>query len=187
VKLLSDHNLMLAVRQGNLDSMSNLFEKFHRPLYNYFLHNTGKREASEDLVQEVFYKMIKYRHTYKDTGNFKSWMYTIARNSQIDYFRNLPKAMELDIKNTDLQLENSNPDTHFENTTNLNFLRKALFMLPDEKREVLLLSRFLDLKYQDIGEVLGCTVSNVKVKVHRALKELSQLFLKLTSEAKNEL
>lgn len=187
MNFLSDHEVMLAVRRGDLDRMSDLFEKFHRPLYNYFLNITGKREASEDLVQEVFYKMIKYRHTYKDQGNFKSWMYTIARNSQIDYFRNQPKMTEIDTENTNRLVENSTPVTYFEKENNLNYLKKAMFMLSEDKREILLLSRFLDLQYQVIGQVLGCTVANVKVKVHRALKELSNIFFQITDEAKNEL
>lgn len=58
-------------------------------------------------------------------------------------------------------------------------LHAALLRLPEEKREVLVLSRFQDLKYEQIAEILGCELSTVKVKVHRALQELRDVFQKL--------
>jgi RNA polymerase sigma-70 factor (ECF subfamily) len=184
---MSDHELMLAVHHGDLDRMSDLFDRYHRSLFNYFLEFTGKREVSEDLVQEVFYKMLKYRNTYRNQGNFKSWMYTIARNSKIDYYRKCKKHSVLDEINSETFADKENPLTNIEEKSNLFFLKKALFMLPEEKREVLVLSRFQELKYEEIGDILGYSVANIKVMVHRAVKELSKNFFLLTGEAKNEL
>src|SRR5687767_8158747 len=71
---------MLKVKAGDLDRMGLLFERYHRQLYGFLYHMTYHREASEDMVQQVFYKMLKYRHNYSDSGEFIHWMYAIARN-----------------------------------------------------------------------------------------------------------
>jgi RNA polymerase sigma-70 factor (ECF subfamily) len=78
---------MLKVRDGDLGKLSFLFERYHRALFNFFLRSTGNRELSEDLVQEVFLRLLKYRHTFRADSQFSTWMYHVARNAQIDYFR----------------------------------------------------------------------------------------------------
>ncbi|MGD8414267.1 MAG: sigma factor, partial [Candidatus Latescibacterota bacterium] len=82
-----DHKLMLAVRGGDLDRLGVLFEKHHRKLFNHYVWQLGDPALSEDMVQEVFYRMLKYRHTYRGDGKFTAWMYTIAHNVKTDHFR----------------------------------------------------------------------------------------------------
>ena len=61
----ADNELMLKVRDGDLGKLSFLFERYHRALFNFFLRSTGSRDLSEDLVQEVFLRILKYRHTFR--------------------------------------------------------------------------------------------------------------------------
>src|ERR1700694_5717387 len=75
---------MEEVRQGDLASLAILFERHHRPLFHFFIHVNGDRELSEDLVQDVFFRMLKYRKSYRPDRSFTAWMYQIARNTQID-------------------------------------------------------------------------------------------------------
>src|SRR5476651_2365146 len=72
---------MLRVKAGDLDRMSLLFERYNRQLYGFLFHMTYDREASEDMAQHVFYKMLKYRYTFTGDGEFVAWMYQIARNT----------------------------------------------------------------------------------------------------------
>src|SRR5258708_35075895 len=78
---------MLAVRDGDVERIGVLFDRHHRMLFNFFLRLTANRGLSEDLVQEVFFRMLKYRHTFQAGTNFTAWMYQIARNAQIDQAR----------------------------------------------------------------------------------------------------
>jgi RNA polymerase sigma factor (sigma-70 family) len=80
----ADNVLMQKVRDGDLAKMAVLFERHHRALFRYFLRLTGNREFSEDLVQDVYFRMLKYRHTYRDGNPFTSWMYQVARNAHLD-------------------------------------------------------------------------------------------------------
>ena len=78
---------MRAVREGDLTRMGLLFERHHRPLFDFLYRMTGDRGAAEDLVQDVFVRMLRYRSTYRDEGRFETWMFRIARNVRADHFR----------------------------------------------------------------------------------------------------
>ena len=83
----SDHELMLAVRAGEIRRLGDLFERYHKPLYGFFVRLTNQTSASEDLVQIVFYRILKYRHTYRDEGKFSAWIYHLAQMVAADHFR----------------------------------------------------------------------------------------------------
>ena len=87
VDAASDHELMIAVRAGEIRRLGDLFERYNRPLYGFFVRLTNQRSASEDLVQIVFYRILKYRHTYRDEGRFSAWIYHLARKVAADHFR----------------------------------------------------------------------------------------------------
>ena len=183
----TDHDLMLAVRNGDIEKLGLLFEQHHKKLYNFFLLNIKSRQVSEDLVQDVFFRMLKYRHTYRDKANFKTWMYTIARNARINYFREHNTRPEQLIDADDFVSSDPNPEEEYESQSDIDQLRKAMEELPEDKREVIIMSRFNNMRYEEIGKVLGCSVGTVKVRVYRAVRELTKIYLKLAGEKSYEM
>ncbi|MFN7993860.1 MAG: RNA polymerase sigma factor [Bryobacteraceae bacterium] len=182
----ADDVLMQKVREGDLPKMAVLFERHHRALFRYFLRLSGSREFSEDLVQDVFFRMLKYRHTYQDGSPFTSWMYQIARNAHLDGVRKrkgeVPLAGDGGEEIQEPVSAAPDPGEIFRRRQNLRLLEKALAVLPPEKRELLVLSRFQNLKYDQIAQILSCDVGTVKVRVYRAVKALSQIFFELAGE-----
>ncbi len=173
---------MLAVRNGDIDQLGALFDKFHSRLFNFFFMHTGHRQSSEDMVQDVFLRMLKYKHTYRGEGKFTTWMFSIAHNTKIDYYRKSKKAMNFS-GDIDLLAESElNPEERVGEADNAALLKKALAGLSEDKREVLVLSRFHHMKYEEIASILNCKVGTVKARVFRALKELSGIYYKLTGE-----
>src|SRR5579872_1362844 len=83
----TDEQLMLAVRNGDVGQLAVLFDRHHRLLFDFFAKLTGSRAVAEDLVQDVFFRILKYRETFRDESRFKAWMFHIARNARIDYYR----------------------------------------------------------------------------------------------------
>src|SRR5258708_30897550 len=90
----SDHERMAAVARGDLSGMSEIYQNRHRPLFRFFFRLTSRQATAEDLVHEVFLRMIRYRHTYQTeaaegeaAGAFEAWMYRIARNTLADHAR----------------------------------------------------------------------------------------------------
>src|SRR6185295_453488 len=83
----TDENLMLSVREGEVAKLGMLFDRHHRSLFDFFARMTGSRTVAEDLVQDVFFRMLKYRETFRSDSRFKAWMFHIARNARFDYFK----------------------------------------------------------------------------------------------------
>src|SRR5215469_4491929 len=81
---MGDEQTMQEVRDGDVDKLELLFDRHHRALYHYFLHLTGNTAVSEDLVQEVFFRILKYRQSYRPETNFRAWMFQIGRNAYLD-------------------------------------------------------------------------------------------------------
>jgi len=170
---VSDEELMSQVRSGVGEMLGVLFERYQLPLFNFFYKLTGNRSASEDLVQEVFLRILKYRHSYRMETGFRAWMYQIARNARVDLLR---RKQHTEVSWEPEMSPGVAPEDSAQQQQESALLYMALQELPDEKREVLVLSRFQDLKYEQIAEIFGCEVSTVKVKVHRALHDLREIF-----------
>ena len=83
----TDESLMLAVRNGDVSKLGVLFDRHHRALFDFFYRMTGLRTVADDLVQDVFFRILKYRKTFRDESSFKAWMFHIARNTRFDYYR----------------------------------------------------------------------------------------------------
>ena len=120
---------MEAVRQGDLGGMAVLFERHHRSLFNYFVHLNGNRELSEDLVQDVFVRMLKYRQTYKPERSYSAWMYQIARNAQIDSLQK--RKFEVGLGDAEFAGGHSLDDS-LKRKQEIALLRKAIARLPME-------------------------------------------------------
>lgn len=179
---VSDHELMLAVREGDLARLGELFERHHRPLYGFFVKTTGQRTASEDLVQLVFYRILKYRHTYRDEGKFTTWMYHLARKVAADHFRkHRAGTVSLDEPENGSELPDQGPqaDETAAKQDDLRLMRAALGQLPAEQRELISLHRFQQLSHEELASVYRCSVGAVKVRVHRAVNMLRERFFKL--------
>ncbi len=185
VDATSDHELMIAVRAGEIRRLGELFERHHRPLYGFFVRLTNQPAASEDLVQIVFYRILKYRHTYRDEGKFSAWIYHLARKVAADHFRKSAStpvpADPLDFEDQPDQGEA--PDAKAATNDDVALMRRALTRVSNEHREVLVLSRLQHLNHQEIARLLDCSVGAVKVRAHRALKELREVYFKIRKEA----
>jgi len=167
---------MGAVRDGDLVQLGVLFERHHVGLFNFFLRLTGSRQLSDDLVQEAFIRILKYRKSFRPPGEFRPWLYQLARNAVAAHFRKHgrdhlpPGEPEERVCDSPLAL------AELQRAEHARLLRAALLRLPYERREVLLLSRFGELRYDQIAELLGCSVGAVKLRVHRAVRQLREIF-----------
>ena len=179
----TDHELMAAVARGDVASMSGIYEHRNRALFRFFYRLTGRQAPAEDLTHEVFLRMIRYRHTYQAGDGFEAWMYRIARNAFADYVKK--NRLETPAVEGEMEaVESANP-SQFESVAkqqDLATLDRALRRLPEDKRELILLSRFQGLSYEQMGRILGCETGTVKVRVFRAVKEMGRIYGDLLRE-----
>ena len=87
LEALSDNYLMAKVRDGDPEKLGLLYERYKRPLLGFFTGMVRDRELSEDLLQNTFVRILKYRHLFRGDGDFRTWMFHIARNVKNDHFR----------------------------------------------------------------------------------------------------
>lgn len=176
---LTDEFLMKSVKQGQVNHLGLLFERYHRVLFGFFYQMTSDPESSEDMVQNVFERILKYRKNFDPTlGTFKSWMFQLGRNVMADgYRKNKFHRQNQDVQEwTERLAGNDNIELDLESKQEYACLQVAIERLPQEHREVLVLAKLQQLKYQEIGQMLNCSEGNVKVKVYRALQELKKTF-----------
>jgi len=178
---LSDNALMQKVRNGDIDKMGLLYERHHRQLFRFLYNMTRQKELSEDLVQNVFIRMLKYNDGFQGYGEFKTWMYRIARNTVYDHFKkgkNMP--VHADVKDYETRIAGEQfTDAQIEKEQELKLLEFALEKLSTENRELLILCRFQELKYHEIAKILNTTEGAIKVRIHRALNQLKSNYMKI--------
>jgi len=179
---MTDEQVMLEVHKGDLDKATILFERYHIRLFNFFVRMTYDKELSQDMTQTVFERVLKYRTSYKYGKQFTSWIFQIARNVRNDHYQKVEKRQA---NFTDIESISQESSAHFDNgeaREREQILIQAMSMLDEEQREILVLSKYQKLKYEEIATILDCSVSAAKVKAHRAIKKLRGLYFMVEAQ-----
>ena len=168
MKQLTDEELMHTVSGGNLDAMTYIFERYHIRLYNFYYQKVKDVAICEDLTQNVFLKVIKYKHSYKG-GKFVSWIFKIARNLFYDHYQEQKKTQPFeDIDSLSSQLD----EEIIEKQEEVSHLMKVINSLNDHDKELIVMNRIDGIKYEQIAEIVGSNTIAVKTKIHRIVKKL---------------
>ncbi len=177
----SDEDLAEQLYQGDREALELLYQRYHHRLFNFILRMTGDRAIAEELLQETFLRLAESRRRYRRTASFRTYLYTIARNLCLDTLKSarwrehsLPGVGEARAAPPDRQPAARDVDPHaaLEAREQAEAVRLALLQLPPADREVLILSRYEGLRYEEIAKLLGTTTGAVKARAHRALEAL---------------
>lgn len=183
--MMDEKAIMFEVQNGQLDKLATLFENNHVALFNYFLRSGHNRSSSEDLVQETFMKVLAYRSSFNGSSSFRSWLFGIARNTAVDHYRKYKNTQHHeDIEEMEVSNNENLTDT-MEQKQRDDFFAKSLAQLPDEQRDILILSRFHQLNYEEISNLLGCNINTLKSRMRKAVESLQDTFNRLTNEVKS--
>ena len=173
---LSDEEIMLQVANGKLELLTILFDRYHLRIFNFFNQMVSNKSVSEDLTQDVFFKIIKYRTSYNQ-GNFAAWIFTISRNIFSSYYQKTKKERTNEID--DDKMTSESDDFNLSNRNEeITHLQKALLKLNENERELIIMHRYQEIKYEQIAEIIGSSEGAVKVKMHRALKKLKEIYFR---------
>ena len=175
---MTDEMIMEAVKDGDLQQASLLFERYNKRIFNFLARMTMDRDLAEDLTQNVFLRLIKYRNSYRDGLRFQSWIYQVARNVFSDHYQaQKNKTGFVDVEKISDHMSESDGTAETEERERL--LHRSLALLNEEQRELLVLTRFQHMKYEDVATIMDTTVANIKVKVHRAILKLREHYFEL--------
>lgn len=175
----TDNELMLQLKGSDLDKLGILFERHKKNLFGFFFKITYDRDVSEDMVQEVFIKILKYKDSFRGYGKFSTWMYSIAHNVSVDHFRKQNKYVFSEDPEKFNSFEDHDHELNAIRDEGFDMLNRAMLKLVPDKREILTLSKIDGLKYKELGRILNCSENTVKGRVFRALKELRDIYSKM--------
>lgn len=187
---VTDEVLMMRFQGGDQSAFAKLVRRHKTPVYNFILRSVRSREVAEDLVQDVFVKVVQNATEFKHEARFSTWAYTIARNVCIDHLRKaaLRRHPSLD------QVANSNggedgptlgeriADSHFASAVDRvaigselgQRITRAVEDLPAEQREVFLLREVANVPFKEIAEIVGVPENTTKSRMRYALERLQQ-------------
>ncbi len=180
-----DEELMEAFRRGDASAFEQLVRRHQRGVYNFLLRSVGRRNRAEELLQDVFLRVIRAKDRYERSAKFTTWLYAIARNISIDEsrrarFRN-HRSLDAPRRSKDgdgqpllssIAAEQVPTDEAAEAPTLRRRLAAAIETLPDEQREVFLLRQVSGLSFREIAESIGVSENTVKSRMRYALEKL---------------
>jgi len=179
-----DAALMLRVKQGDTDAFAELVDKYKQPVMNLAFRMLRDATEAEDLAQNVFVQVYKSAHRYQVSSRFSTWLFTIARNLSLNEIRRRSRhpADSMDATHDDedqlpQQFEDksiaSPPDSLLHGELE-HKIEQALGELPENQKLAIVLCRREDLSYEEIAQVLNCSVSATKSLIHRGRETLKQ-------------
>jgi RNA polymerase sigma-70 factor (ECF subfamily) len=179
VKAVADEQLIQWVADGDPSCLATLFERHHLSVYRYFMQMLRDRALCEDLVQDVFLKVLRRARTFRGNGSFRGWLYNIARNVVLDELR---KSRRQDIDALDEETMNEQLADHRSaeqdaaGQQKVTRVLQALAHLPAAAQEVIWLGRFEFDNYEELGQALNCNAGTARVRMHRAMALLNTTY-----------
>lgn len=178
-----DAELMLRVKQGDFSAFEVLVDRYKQPVMNLVYRTLGDLAEAEDLAQHVFLQVYKAAQRYEVSAKFSTWLFTIARNLCLNEIRRRTRhpAESLDLipRDEDESCVRQIPDPKSPSPPAELLqgeleekIQEALAELPEKQRTAILLCRQEDLSYEDIAQVLECSVSAAKSLIHRGRETL---------------
>lgn len=170
---LEDRELIIKIRQGEKEFFSVLVEKYYNDIFRFCYYKTGNEEAAYDCTQDTFQNLVKYFNYYVELNHFKAYLFRIARNACIDYFRKNPIYME------DSYLDSvSITEKGLEKLEIGDQVQRALDTLPDFQKDVVILHYYYDFKLREIAKMIGISLPTAKSRLKQGLDKLRKKFRK---------
>jgi RNA polymerase sigma-70 factor (ECF subfamily) len=179
---LSDHELIRLVRTGHPEAFNEIVMRYQDKVYTIALRHVGNANDATEVAQQVFINAYRNLSAFKEESNLATWLYRIAFNQSVSFFRERGRNRAVSIHapsgsddelGRDIAAQNGDPARHVMNSDLSDKINKALLLLDDESRRIVILREFEDYAYEEIAEILSIPVGTVRSKLHRA-----RLFLK---------
>lgn len=150
-----------------------LYDELSDPLFRHCYFRVSNRDVARDMVQDTFIKTWQYIAQGKDIGNLKAFLYKVANNLIIDYYRK-KKSDSLDVLEEEGMVFRTEDDNLFS-TAEASVVLKALQSLEDKHREIIVMRFLNEMSPREIGEILGQSENAVSVRLNRALKKYREV------------
>ena len=176
--ILSDAQLVMLALDGDSVAFETLFKRYREEIYGLCMGRTmGNKEDANDLVQETFVKVYLNLERYDHHYTFGQWIYTIARNTFIDYVRRRRDNLSIDSISTRsvTPTAEEEPDSRIINEQHSVQMERCMAALPKKYRQMAELRFVRKMSYEEIAEQVGLPIGTVKTQIFRARERLAKL------------
>lgn len=188
LRSLEDEELLSRFNDGDASAFEVLLERYRRPVFNFILRSVRQKDRAEELLQDVFLRVVQRSGDFKGESRFSTWLYTIARNTCIDHGRKMQfrrhRSLDAPIRGRDSEegpslldrTEGREPSAHRGAIRNelRDTIADAVAQLPDEQREVFLMRQVSHLPFKQIADIVGVPENTVKSRMRYALERLQE-------------
>lgn len=186
---MNDNELMLRVKQGDEEAFRRIVEIHHKPIQNLCFRYLKSREDAEEIAQDVFIRLYKSADKYEARAKLTTYLFRIAVNLSLNRIRDRKwkRFVSLDffrgvaLENNPISADTHDPDSLLEQKEKQRTIRQAIDTLPTNQRTAVILKRFQELSYEEIAQVMGCSLSAVESLLHRAKQNLQKRLAHLIS------
>lgn len=177
----SDVQLMLDVKAGDEESFEQLLRKYRTPLVHFLSRMVREHGAAEDLAQEVFLRVYRARKEYSPSAKFTTWLFRIATNLALNAIRDgRHRQMQISIDSPrdedepviEIAAREARADERLMEEERNRMIRAAILALPEKQRAAVILHKYQEMEYAEIGKILGCSESALKSLLFRAYETL---------------
>lgn len=173
---LASEKKLVEKAKESLQAFDKLYEYYLPKIYGFVLNRSGNREVAEDVTSHTFTKAMLKIKTFKFRGyTFGAWLYRIAHNCLVDYYRKNPNIAVLEPSRIESK---DRADTEAENAERQRIILEALRKIPEQYQQILSLKFFEELSNDEIADILGCKKETLAVKLHRSLKAFKEVLKK---------
>ena len=186
--------LIAGAQRREPDAFDALVDAYSARLYGYFYRRTGSRHDAEDLLQEVFVRVVRTIERYTHDGRFEAWLFRIAANLIRDRVRRSQRSGDLGrgVGGDSDEVLSDRPDGSADEPAEVvsraeqcDRLQDALGQLPEPERDVILLRHFSHLSFKEVAQVMGTPLGTALARAHRGLARLREL-MEETVDVRNE-
>ncbi|TAN33615.1 RNA polymerase sigma factor [Patescibacteria group bacterium] len=175
---MEDREIIGQCQKGELKQFGLLYDKYAKKIYDFVYFKTWHKETAEDIVSQVFMKGLESVKKFDpDKGTFSAWLYAIARNTVIDYYR--VKKADVNIEDVwDLGLpagkagEHVDLDSAIDARDTLEKVKKYLGKLEPTQREIVIMRVWQEMPYEEIAEALGKSAESCRMSFSRVMAKL---------------
>jgi RNA polymerase sigma-70 factor (ECF subfamily) len=178
-----DEELMLQFQQGDEACFRALVDRYKQRIYAFTYRFLNRSPEAEDIAQEVFVKVYFSRDTYRPTAKFSTWVYVISKNACLQALKKVGSNISINERrsNTDLEMietiagsGDDNPSEKLLNEEKSGQIAAAISRLPESQKMAILLKRYDQMSYEEIAEVMNCSVQSVKSLLFRGRSTLKE-------------
>jgi len=177
---INDIEIVNRVLEGDRDAFAEIIKKYQNMVFRYVYYQCGNYDKAMDITQDIFITVLEALDSFRQESKFSTWLYSIMVNHCKNYKKKNSRFSMVPLKITrgedevDIQLHDTreNPEAKIITEDSLKIIKEEIEKLPDDFREILTLRDIEGLSYNEISDILGINLSNVKVRIHRGREYL---------------